>query len=349
MRRTRPVRAAAAIVVTATALAACGSSEEPDAAEGPAVAADGDVCAAAEDEDAMEAQLNFGNPDPIVDAFSEAYPEVDIEVLTLRPEDSVQRLVTELASGKQPSIDVIYGGLPSLAPMVSREYVDSEIDWEAAGVDPELVSAANTVRVAQVAYGVGFNTEKYSEDDLPDTWEGFIDKEWDGKLLLDPRGRPFSFLSVEWGEDEAVDFVTRLKKEANPIVFQGTTAGLLAIASGEGDILLNSKTAETEEQVKAGAPLGIKLMEIVPTEGTQLGILKGSEQPNAAQCFVSWAASSDGADAIFEAELKKNELPELPEGSQYVEIETEEELEIADATIERLSEIIGEPVNPEDG
>lgn len=337
-----------AIVVTATAVAACGSSEEPDTAAGPAVAADGDVCAAAEDEDSIEVQLNFGNPDPIVDAFREAYPEVDIEVLTLRPEDSVQRLVTELSSGKQPAIDVIYGGLPSLAPMISRDYVDSTIDWEAAGVDPELISTANTVRVAQVAYGVGFNTEKYSEDDLPDTWEGFIDEKWKGKILLDPRGRPFSFLSVEWGEDKAVDVVTRLMETTDPIVFQGTTAGLLAIASGEGDILLNSKTAETEEQVKAGAPLGIKLMEIVPTEGTQLGVLAGTEQPNAAQCFVSWTASPDGADAIFEAELKGNELPELPEGATYVEIETEEELAIADSAVERLSKLIGEPVNPED-
>ena len=352
------IAAGLAAVVT---LAACGSAEDDTAeadeaaaeepaedeaaAEDTAGAAGGgldQVCADAEAEDTMEAWLNFGNPDPIVAAFREAYPDVDIEVLTILTEDGAPRIVTEASSGAQPAADVVYGGLPSLAPIITRGLIDDTIDWEANGVDPELISgASNTVRVAQVAYGVGFNTERYSADELPDTWEGFLEAEWDGKLILDPRGRPFSFLSIEWGQEETVAYVQEMVDNVNPVVLQGTTAGLLAVASGEGDILLNSKTAETAEQVEAGAPLDIKLLDYVPVEGTQLGVLAGSEQPLAAQCFVGWAASEAGSAAILDADFKANELPPAPDGAVYVEIENEEELAIADATVEDLSAIIG--------
>ncbi len=346
-RSRRHLRAAAIGAVVAISLAACGGGSDDAGSDDKATnAAKGtpqgieETCAAAADEDGMEAWLNFSKPDGIIDGFKKAYPDVDVELLTILPEDAVPRITTEAASGSQPSADVFYGGLPSLAPLASRDLIEP-VDWESLGVNPEFISVADTVRVAVVAYGIGFNTEKYSAEDLPNTWDELIDPKWDGKLLLDPRGRPYSFLSVDWGQEETVAHVKELIKVTNPVVVQGTTAGLLAVAAGEGDILLNSKTAETQEQVETGAPLGIKLLDTIPVEGTQLGVVKGTEQPNAAQCFTAWVASEDGSAAILEADFKSNELPpEVPDDALTVEVETEEDLAVSDATIEELSAII---------
>ena len=339
----RHLRSAAVGTALALALAACGGDEPAkDAASDSGEEPQGleEVCAAAEEEDTMEAWLNFSNPDGIIEGFEEAYPEVDVELLTILPEDAVPRIVTE-STGGQPTADVFYGGLPSLAPLAERDLVEKDIDWEALDVNPDFVSPIGTVRVAVVAYGIGYNTDKYEPEDLPDTWEDLIDPEWDGKLILDPRGRPYSFLSVEWGQEKTVEHVKELLEVTNPIVLQGTTAGLLAVAAGEGDILLNSKTAETQEQVETGAPLGIKLLDTIPVEGTQLGVVKDTEQPNAAKCFTAWVASQDGSDAILEADFKSNELPEeVPDDALTVEVETEEDLAVSDATIEELSGMI---------
>jgi iron(III) transport system substrate-binding protein len=341
----RRLQSAAVSTAVALSLAACGGDEPADnVASDPGGGGEPqgleEVCAAAEEEDAMEAWLNFSNPDVVLDGFKEAYPEVDVEVLTILPEDAVPRIVTE-STGGQPTADVFYGGLPSLAPLAKRDMVAQDIDWESLDVKQEYVSPIGTVRVAVVAYGIGYNTDKYSAEDLPDTWEGLIDPKWDGKLLLDPRGRPYSFLSVEWGQEKTVEHVKELMEVTNPVVMQGTTAGLLAVASGEGDILLNSKTAETQEQLATGAPLGIKLLDTIPVEGTQLGVVEGTEQPNAAKCFVSWVASEDGSKAIFEGDFKTNELPpEVPADANTVEVENEEDLATSDATIEELSALI---------
>jgi iron(III) transport system substrate-binding protein len=324
-----------------------GAAESaPPASDAPAAGRD-QVCADAAAEETLEVWLNFGNYEPIVDDFRAAYPEIDIEAIQISPEDAVPRIVTEAAAGQPITPDVQYGNIGSLAPLIERELVEP-VDWVSLGVREDLTNDANVVRVAVTAYGVGFNTTTHTADDLPDTWEGFIDPAWGPqKLLLDPRGRPFSFLSLEWGTEATVDYVERLIETTDPIVFSGTTAGLVAIAAGEAEVLLNSKTAETREQVTTtGAPLEIKLLDIVPVEGTQLLVTKDPTSPNAAQCFVAWAASDEGSASILEHDFKTNDIEsQSQEGSINLTTDSAEAAAIVDETITALQGIIGQPVN----
>ena len=299
------------------------------------------------DEAPLETWLNFGNYEPIVADFTTAYPDIEVQAIQLSPEDAVPRIVTEAAAKQPITPDVQYGNIGSLAPLIERDLVEP-VDWVALGVDPELTNDANVVRVAVTAYGVGYNTNTHTAEDLPDTWEGFIDPAWGPKkLLLDPRGRPFSFLSLEWGTEKTVDYVKRLIETTDPIVFSGTTAGLVAIAAGEADVLLNSKTAETQEQLQTGAPLGLKLLDIVPVEGTQLLVTKDPTSPNAAQCFVAWAASDEGSASILKHDFKTNDIESQAQpGSINITTNSAEAAATVDETITQLQEIIGQPVNP---
>ncbi len=139
----------------------------------------------------------------------------------------------------------------------------------------------------------------------------------------------------------------RLIDTTDPIVFSGTTAGLVALAAGEAEILLNSKTAETQEQLLTGAPLGLKLMDIVPVEGTQLLVTKEPTSPNAAQCFVAWAASAEGSASIFKHDFKTNDVASQAQpGSINLTTDSAEAAAIVDETITQLQEIIGQPINP---
>lgn len=321
----------------------------PPPADSPTAAAAGreGVCSAAASEAPLELWLNFGNYEPIVEDFTTAYPEIQVEAIQISPEDAVPRIVTEAAAGQAITPDVQYGNIGSLAPLIERDLIEP-VDWTSLGVAEDLVNDADLVRVAITAYGVGYNTTTHTADDMPDTWEGFIDPAWGpNKLLLDPRGRPFSFLSLEWGTEQTVDYVQRLIATTDPIVFSGTTAGLVALAAGEAEVLLNSKTAETEEQQLAGAPVEIKLMDIVPVEGTQLLVTKDSTSPNAAKCFVAWAASDEGSASILEHDFKTNDIEsEAQPGSINLTTDSAEAAEIVDETITQLQEIIGQPVNP---
>jgi iron(III) transport system substrate-binding protein len=337
-------RAVAGVLILGLGVAGCSAGADPEAPEADPAAEPAEgieaVCEAAQDEEPAEAWMNFGDTEAIVEDFAADYPDVAIEPLVLGAEDGVPRIITEMTGGGTPSADVVYGNLSALAPLIERDLLDDTIDWEGLDVDPEFLADANTVRVALVGFGLGYNTEKYSPEDLPDTWDEVIDEKWRGKVILDPRGRPYSFLSVEWGKEETVEHVTRLLEVTDPIIIQGTTAGLVAVASGEGDLLLNSKTAETEEQVATGAPLGFKALDIIPTEGTSIGVLKGADSPNGAQCFTAWLASEAGAASILEHDFKTNSLPEAPEGAKVISVEGEEAIALSDETIEELSVLI---------
>ena len=347
--RSRTAVVAVVGVVSAATLAACGGGDEGEEVSGDPTAAGGEpqgieeVCAAAEEEDTLEIWTNWSNPDRIMGGFEEAYPNIDVEHLTILTEDAVPRVITESAGGTQPPIDVFYGNISAIAPLLDREMSDEEIDWESLGVRPELINAenGNIVRVAQAAFGIGYNTDKYSPEELPESWDDLIDPEWRGKLILDPRGRPFPFLATEWGQEETVEYVRELLDVTDPIILQGTTAGILAVAAGEGDILLNSKTPETEEQRATGAPVGIKLLEPIPVEGSYYGVIEGTEQPNAAKCLVAWTAGEEGEQAVFEAEFKTNSMPEeVAEDAETFEVDSEEELQTMLATTEELSGMI---------
>lgn len=329
----------------ATASADAGASASSSTA--PVTGSRDEVCKAAATEDSLEAWLNFGNYEPIIEDFTTAYPEIDVTAIQISPEDAVPRIVTEAAAGQPITPDVQYGNIGSLAPLFERDLVE-DVDWTSLGVAEDLTSDANAVRVAVTAYGVGYNTTTHTADDIPDTWEGFVDPAWgSGKLLLDPRGRPFSFLSLEWGTEKTVDYVKRLIETTDPIVFSGTTAGLVALAAGEAEILLNSKTAETQEQLQTGAPLAIKLMDIVPVEGTQLLVTKDPTSPNAASCFVAWLASEEGSASIFKHEFKTNDIAsQSQEGSINITTDSAEAAAIVDETITQLQSIIGQPINP---
>jgi ABC-type Fe3+ transport system substrate-binding protein len=174
---------------------------------------------------------------------------------------------------------------------------------------------------------------------LPDTWEELIDPKWSGAVVIDPRGRPFDLLALDWGVDQAVDYAERLKAGTNPLVIEGATAGMLAVASGEAKITTNGRTTELGEQLEAGAPLGVKFLDSIPLTINYNVMLNQAQHPLAAQCFVAWFATGEGQKLHEKLEYKTNELipPDAPPGAKTVAIVTAED----GATVTEAAEKIG--------
>ena len=190
---------------------ATGSGEpSAPASEDPKAARDA-VCEAAKEEGELTYWSNFANPDPIFEAFAEAYPGIEVTDLANHPDDFVQALLTELTAGRPPTPDIMYGELNVLLPLFELEADDDSIDWRSLGVKDELLTdLGNVVRLSRVAGGIVYNTSNHSADELPDTWDELLDDQWDQQIVVDPRGRPFDQMSLAWGHDETIDYVNRL-------------------------------------------------------------------------------------------------------------------------------------------
>ena len=317
-------------------LAACGTQGggSPAAGESQAAGAAGgtyeEICAAGAEEGSLVHWHNHSDGiQDVYAAFNEAHPDIQVEGLEMTPDDAAQRVLTEETAGRDLSVDIIAGQADVFQEIINQDLVNTGIDWASFGVPEDLIHDTNMVRIHRIAVGLGYNTESLSAEDLPNTWEELIDERWQGQVVVDPRGRPFDQLSLVWGRDEALDYVQRLQEVVQPLVIEGGTDGLLAVAGGEAEITTGGRTAETLEQQAEGAPLELKFLDFVPTIDNYNLVLAEAPHPNAALCYAIWF-SAEGGQAIYdEAEFKSNETVPTgaPEGAEIVTVETLEEAE----------------------
>jgi iron(III) transport system substrate-binding protein len=295
------------------------------------------VCEAGAGEGTLVYWNNLENPDPIFEAFNATYPDIAIEPTQLRPDESAQRLLTEASAGRI-NVDLIYGGLDVFQPVLERNLINQDIDWQGLGAAEDTINTG-MVRIYRVAGGLGFNTDTHTAEEMPNTWEELIDEQWAGTVIVDPRGRPFDQLALSWGEEETVDYVNRLKSTVNPVVIEGGTAGMEAVGSGQYAITTGGRSAETLEQQDKGAPIDIKYLDIVPTLDAYHAVVNGAAHPNAAACWVGWIATA-GKQIHDESEFKSNETvpSSAPEGAEILAIDDADKA----AEVSRMSDIIGE-------
>lgn len=334
-----PAGSPARTAADASPPAGATTAASPQATGGGVVAGDlAAVCEAGAAEGTLVYWNNLENPDPIFEAFNATYPDIAIEPTQLRPDESAQRLLTEASAGRI-GVDLIYGGLDVFDPVLERGLVNQSIDWTGLGV-AEDIQAEGMVRIYRVAGGLGYNTDNYTAEEIPNTWEELINEQWAGQVIVDPRGRPFDQLSLAWGEEETVDYVNRLKSTVNPVVIEGGTAGMEAVGSGQYAITTGGRSAETLEQQDKGAPIDIKYLDVVPTLDAYHAVVNGAAHPNAAACWVGWIATA-GKEIHDTSEFKSNETvpSSAPEGAEILAIDTPDKAEAVSAMSDTIGEI----------
>lgn len=331
-----PSAAASQAPVTSTAPSVAPSAS-PDAAAA-AAAARAKVCDAGKTEGKLVYWNNFAKPDVIFAAFNKAYPGIAVDPLTSRPDDFAQALLTELAAGRKPTADIMYGELNILKPIFDVHGEDATIDWKALGAaDDILTPTGNVVRLQRVAGGIVYNTNAAKPADLPSTWSGFLDQKYSGQMVVDARGRPFDQLSLLWGHDQTISYIKELVA-LKPIVINGGTAGMLAVSGGQALLTTGGRSESTAEEKSKGTPLDIKYLDVIPTFDAFNLVPAGAPHPNAAACMVSWLAT-DGAAAFEAAEFKTNltRPTGAPADATLIEVDTADK---ADA-VKKIGKEIG--------
>lgn len=316
-----------------------GSTAPSDAASAApdAAAARAAVCEAGKAEGKLVYWNNFAKPDAIFAEFNKAYPDIVVDPLTSRPDDFAQVLLTEIAAGRKPTADIMYGELNILKPIFDVNGEDETIDWKALGAADEILTpTGNVVRLQRVAGGIVYNTTTVKPEELPNTWAGLLDQKWSGQLVVDARGRPWDQLSLLWGHDQTISYVNQLVA-LKPVVINGGTAGMLAVAGGQAKITTGGRSESTAEEKSKGTPLEIKYLDVIPTLDAYNLVPKDAPHPNAAACMVSWLAT-EGAAAFEAVEFKTNlsRPTGAPEDAVLVEVVTAEQ---ADAVKEIGKEI----------
>jgi ABC-type Fe3+ transport system substrate-binding protein len=150
---------------------------------------------------------------------------------------------------------------------------------------------------------MAYNTRALKRDDLPKKWDDLLTnpKFRGGNLALG--NRPQLWALSLWkvnGEKWAKEFLTRLFTEVKPqLRREGMNANLELLAAGEFNLTIPAAEYRTYQKTLDGAPISYHCPEPVPATVSEMGILKGAPNINAARVFVNWFLSMEGQIAQY--------------------------------------------------
>jgi iron(III) transport system substrate-binding protein len=155
---------------------------------------------------------------------------------------------------------------------------------------------------------MSYNTQKVPKDQLPKTWDDLVTNPFwrDGKIGLS--NRPNLWLGNVWATPDHGDawgtaFTNKLFKDARPqLRKEGNNSMLALVIAGEFYGAVPGAAYRTRQYADKGAPISWHCPEPVAVAISELAMLKGSPNPNAAKLWVNWTLSKEGQIAQFYSE-----------------------------------------------
>ena len=173
--------------------------------------------------------------DPIIQQFSDA---TGIEV-RVNYAGTPQIAATLMEEGDNSPADVFFaqdpGGLGQVSGMLASlpESILGRVPEWARAPDSKWVGISGRART------VVYNTDKLTEDDLPDDIFDFTDPKWKGRIGWPPTNASFQTMvtgmRVLWGEDKTRQWLEGIQAN-EPKMYPKNTPTVMAAANGEIDV-----------------------------------------------------------------------------------------------------------------
>ena len=240
---------------------------------------------------------------PIIDQFAEA-TGIKVEV---RYGSTSEMAGVLLEEGDNSPADVFYAQDPGGVGAISNAGMFAELPAETLAKVPDRFSpdSGQWIGISGRARVVVYNTDAITdpESQLPDDLEGFLDPAWAGRIGWAPTNGSFqamvTVMRAAWGEERTSAWLQGIQAN-NPVVFDGNTPVVAAVAAGEVDVgfvnhyYLYRFLAEQGERftarnyfLPAGGPGSLIMV-------SGAGILNTASNPENAQRFIDFLLSVPG-------------------------------------------------------
>jgi iron(III) transport system substrate-binding protein len=229
-------------------------------------------------------------------AFSEAYPDIDVEYFRL----STGQLTTRYASERDAGVinaDIISLADPNFIAAGAADGwwtpIGTDILPILSDLDPSWIEN-DAVTTSISLLGFAFNTDEVGSTP-PQTWQDLLDPDYEGRIILgDPRSVPsymalFRILREELGDE----FLTGLAAQ-NPIVVPSVVPGTQQLAAGEVAIVVPNVMTVVRVLTAEGAPIEFVAPDLTTGNEFETVLSAGADSPNAALCMMAFLLSQPG-------------------------------------------------------
>ena len=236
---------------------------------------------------------------PLGQAFEKKYG-IKVEIWRAVSEKIVQRVVTE-GRAKRHAFDVVETNAPELEALARENLLGAFHSPYFADLPPFAVPAHHKwASDRMTVYGVGFNTNAVKREELPKTYEGFLDPKWKGKIGVEATdGDWMSAVLKAMGEERGVAFMRKLS-EMRPDVRKGHILLAELVSAGEVPVGLTIYQSNATTLKRRGGPIDWVALDPVITRPQAIGVAKNALHPHAALLFADFVLSPEG-QALLES------------------------------------------------
>jgi iron(III) transport system substrate-binding protein len=230
---------------------------------------------------------------PLTQAFEKKYG-IKAELWRATSDKVVQRALTE-ARGRRYAVDVVETNGPELE-MLAREKLLSRFESPYIADLPPAAVPAHRLWVSDRLnfFVVAFNTNKVKRDELPKTYEGFLDPKWKGRIGLEATDSEWLATIVKlWGEAKGMDYFRKLSA-MKPDMRKGHVLLSELIAVGEVPVGLTVYNANAESMKRRGGPIDWAPIQPVVARPQAIAVFKNAPHPHAALLFADFVLSPEG-------------------------------------------------------
>jgi iron(III) transport system substrate-binding protein len=235
-----------------------------------------------------------GDSAPLAQAFEKKYG-IKVEIWRAISEKIVQRVVTEGRANRNV-FDVVETNGPELEVM-SREKLLARF-WSPHFADmPAFAIAPNGMWVADhmAIYVVAYNTKLVRREDLPKSYEGFIDPKWKGRIGVEAGdGEWMAAMIKSMGQERGMAFMRNLS-DMKPDVRTGHILLAELVSSGEVPVALTAYHVNAIALKQKGGPIDYVALDPVVIRPQSLGIARNAPHPHAALLFTDFMLSEGQA------------------------------------------------------
>ena len=236
---------------------------------------------------------------PLVEAFEAKYG-VKVEMWRGQSEGVVQRVISE-ARGKRHAVDVVETNGPEMESLAREQLLAEFFSPHVADIPADIVPKHRQWIPDRLNfYVVAYNTRKVRAEDIPRTYEGFLDPKWKGRIALEANDSEWMGGVVNtWGQARGMDFFKRLS-ELKPELRKGHILLMQLVASGEVDVALASYYANAASTKRRGGAVDWVAVDPVIARPQGIGIARAAPHPHAALLFADFMLSPQAQTMLGE-------------------------------------------------
>ena len=236
---------------------------------------------------------------PLGAAFEKKYG-VKVEIWRAVSEKIVQRVVTE-GRARRHTFDVVETNAPELEALSREQLLGAFHSPFFADLPPFALPAHRQWAADRMTvYGVAYNTLAVKREDIPKSYEGFLDSKWKGKLGVEATdGDWMSGVLKAMGNERGTLFMRRLA-DLRPDVRKGHILLAELVSAGEIPVGLTIYQSNATTLKRRGGPIEWVALDPVITRPQAIGVAKNAQHPHAALLFADFVLSPEG-QALLES------------------------------------------------